>query len=1242
MRAGLSTIQQTLTPEAAEVLNNSIAEASRRNHGQTSPLHVAATLLASPTGLLSQACIRSHPNSSHPLQCRALELCFSVALERLQTAQNADADPPISNALMAALKRAQAHQRRGCPEQQQQPLLAVKVELEQLIISILDDPSVSRVMREASFSSPAVKATIEQSLNNNPNSRSSHPHHNSTSNVSFGSGFGGIAPRLLSNPGQLMTPAAQPQSPAAPLTNRNMYLNPRLQQGAAAQIGNPKGEDTPVAQQRFPAVSLADRNMYFNPRLQQGASGSIGNPKGEETPATQQQSAAPQLANRNMYLNTRLQQGASGSIGNTKGEETPAAQPQSAAPQLANRNMYLNTRLQQGATGQIGNSKGEETPVAQLPSPALPSANQPMYLNPRLQQGPTGQIGNPKGDDVKKVFDIMSKSKKRNPVLVGDSEPEAVAKELLRKIENKEFLDDVNLKNVEIISLEKGLLSDKNQIASKINELGGAIESRIRNGGVILDLGDLKWLVEQPWGSSFGGAQQQKSPVVSETGRMAVMEITKLLERFDGAADEGGNKLWLIGTATCETYMRCQVYHSTMETDWNLQAVPITSRSPLPGMFPRLGTERSLSNSMGSLNPLLKATPSPLPALTNRISENSDPAQKPTFCPQCSENYEKELAKIAAIEKSLSEAKQDPTRPSLPQWLQNAKLNSSDAKTPNVSQVKDQGLLSKAKTQELQKKWRDTCLYLHHSFHQSTRPDKTGLPALSMAKTGLPTLSMNKTGLPTLSMPSLYNPNLPVHRPFQPKLQAMKPLGAALQLNTNQVTSQPAAALLAKSPPTSPVRTELVLGTKRPDTVPEKAEDQAKDLLGCISSEPQAKVLEKFSNSLDADTYKKLLKGLMERAWWQAEAASAVASAITRCRLGNGKRRGSKSRGDIWLLFTGPDRVGKKKIAFALADEVCGASPVIICLGTRREDEDIDMSFRGMTAINRIAEAVRRNPFAVIMLNDIDEADMLVRGNIKRAIERGRLTDSHGREVGLGNAVFIVTGDWSTVNTEAVREGQFVDEKKLASTASGSWQLGLIVRERSAKRRANWSHDGNRQTRPRREATGSLSLDLNLAAAYAEDDRNDGSHNSSDLTIEHEDDLGPVDGQFSITSVPHELVNNVDDSIVFKPVDSSFVRREIKKTIAVKFAMAVDENLPIEIGDDVLEKILGGLWHDRTSLAEWIEHVVGPSFDELLKTRLPSSGDRSGSVVRLVVESDSCDRSKTKDNADWLPDSILV
>ncbi|XP_059668660.1 protein SMAX1-LIKE 3 [Cornus florida] len=170
MRSGGCTLQQSLTTEAASVVKQAVTLAKRRGHAQVTPLHVANTMLVSSTGLLRTACLQSH---SHPLQCKALELCFNVALNRLPTSSSSpmlggpphsQQHPSISNALVAAFKRAQAHQRRGSIENQQQPLLAVKIELEQLIISILDDPSVSRVMREAGFSSTQVKSNVEQAV----------------------------------------------------------------------------------------------------------------------------------------------------------------------------------------------------------------------------------------------------------------------------------------------------------------------------------------------------------------------------------------------------------------------------------------------------------------------------------------------------------------------------------------------------------------------------------------------------------------------------------------------------------------------------------------------------------------------------------------------------------------------------------------------------------------------------------------------------------------------------------------------------------------------------------------------------------------------------------------------------------------------------------------------------------------------------------------------------------------------
>ncbi|XVF34288.1 hypothetical protein REPUB_Repub18cG0046500 [Reevesia pubescens] len=1039
MRAGLSTIQQTLTPEAVSVLNHSIAEASRRNHGQTTPLHVAATLLASPTGFLRQACIKSHPNSSHPLQCRALELCFSVALERLPTAQNANSsspglDPPISNALMAALKRAQAHQRRGCPEQQQQPLLAVKVELEQLIISILDDPSVSRVMREASFSSPAVKATIEQSLN-------------STSSNS-------------------------------------------------ANTAGPIG-------------------LGFRPV------------------------------------------------------------------------------------------------VAAASAVAAPSVNRNLYLNPRLQQGAAGQSGQQRSEEVKMVIDILMRTKKRNPVLVGEPEPKLVVKEILKRIESKEI--DGVLRTVEVIRLEKDFALDKTQMVAKIKELGAQVGAKIGNldcGGVILDLGDLKWLVENNQQVGLATGVQQQQQVVSEAGRAAVAEMGKLLGRFG----EGSGRVWLIGTATCETYLRCQVYHPSMENDWDLQAVPIAARAPLHGMFPRLGSNGILSSSVESLSPLKGfATTAAQP---RQLSENLDPARKTGCCPQCMQNYDQELANLLAakeFEKPSSDIKSESTQPALPQWLQNAKAHDGDVKTVDQTQTKDQEMIRKQKTQELQKKWNDTCLRLHPNFHQ-------------------PSLGSERFAPTALSMTSLYNSSLLGRQPFQPKLPLNRKIGETVQLNTKIVAS----------PPGSPVRTDLVLGRpKITEASPERTQkERVRDFLGCIPFEPQNRFQDlqsnKLLNTLDADSFKKLLKGLIEKVWWQRDAASAVATTVTQCKLGNGKRRGAGSKGDIWLLFTGPDRVGKKKMALALSDQVCGAHPVVICLGSRRDDGESDVSYRGKTVLDRIAEAVRSNPFSVVMLEDIDEADMLVRGSIRRAMERGRLADSHGREISLGNVIFILTANWLPDNLKFLSNGISLDEKKLASLASGGWQLRLFLSEKTAKRRANWLPEEDRATKPRKETGLSLSFDLN-EAADVENDKADGSHNSSDLTVDHEEEHGLTNRLLSnsTSSVSPELLSSVDDAIVFKPVNFGPIRRDIANSITKKLSSIIGDRMTIEIPDEALEKITSGVWIGRTGLEEWTEKALVPSLQQL-KTRLPTSDESL--VVRLELDSESCNRS----DGDWLPSSVKV
>ncbi|KAI5394660.1 protein SMAX1-LIKE 3 [Lathyrus oleraceus] len=160
-----STQLQALTQETETLVKQAINLATRRGHSQVTPLHLATIMLSNPTSLLHKACLQCH---SHPLQFKALEICFNVSLNRLPGSTISSpqySSPSLSNSLIATFKRAQGHQRRATSiESQQQSILALKIEVQQLIISILDDPCISRVMREAGFSSTFVKTKVEQAL----------------------------------------------------------------------------------------------------------------------------------------------------------------------------------------------------------------------------------------------------------------------------------------------------------------------------------------------------------------------------------------------------------------------------------------------------------------------------------------------------------------------------------------------------------------------------------------------------------------------------------------------------------------------------------------------------------------------------------------------------------------------------------------------------------------------------------------------------------------------------------------------------------------------------------------------------------------------------------------------------------------------------------------------------------------------------------------------------------------------
>lgn len=425
----------------------------------------------------------------------------------------------------------------------------------------------------------------------------------------------------------------------------------------------------------------------------------------------------------------------------------------------------------------------------------------------------------------------------------------------------------------------------------------------------------------------------------------------------------------------------------------------------------------------------------------------------------------------------------------------------------------------------------------------------------------------------------------------------------------------------------SSVKTDLVLGPSETDGVFERC--------GGVSPE--------------SDSLKRLCKGLAAKVEWQREPASAVAAAVIRTMSGNCKPRGLRPKADTWLLFTGPDEVGKSRMACALSELVFGGPPISIRIGYARTDDgdgESGVNLRGKMPIDRVADALRRNPFCVVVLEDVDRADAAAKGVIKRAIETGRLADSHGREVGLGSAVFVLMSNCSSGDLK----GSGVEEKILES-AHSSWhlELSLVEETRTGKRRPEWlSEEGDRTVKPRKGSEG-ISLDLNLAIGVsAEDDGGrggggEGSRSSSDLTADHEHEHGRLAiNNCSTSSKAADFIDAVDDAVAFKPVDFGPLRRRISDTITAKFTAIAGNACSLQVDTDALDPLVGTIWLTGGATTdmfdEWSDRVLVPAVRKLKN----SSKLEGGATVRLSsVKGRGCGRRRI-DDGDLLPGSVRI
>ena len=147
----------------------------------------------------------------------------------------------------------------------------------------------------------------------------------------------------------------------------------------------------------------------------------------------------------------------------------------------------------------------------------------------------------------------------------------------------------------------------------------------------------------------------------------------------------------------------------------------------------------------------------------------------------------------------------------------------------------------------------------------------------------------------------------------------------------------------------------------------------------------------------------------------QPKAVSAVAEAVRRGY--SGIRDGS--RPIACLLFTGPTGVGKTELCRALAAEIYGSKDAMIRLDMTEYMEKQSVSrligappgYVGYEEGGKLTEAVRRRPYCLVLLDELEKAHPDVLGILLQIMEEGCLTDSTGRRVSFKNAIVVMTSN---------------------------------------------------------------------------------------------------------------------------------------------------------------------------------------------------------------------------------------
>jgi len=227
--------------------------------------------------------------------------------------------------------------------------------------------------------------------------------------------------------------------------------------------------------------------------------------------------------------------------------------------------------------------------------------------------------------------------------------------------------------------------------------------------------------------------------------------------------------------------------------------------------------------------------------------------------------------------------------------------------------------------------------------------------------------------------------------------------------------------------------------------------DKAKEVDGVVDEEVIAEVVSKMTGvpltRLEKEEAQRLLElenELHKRVVSQDEAIKAISKTIRRAR--SGLKDPHRPMGSF--LFLGPSGVGKTLLSKALAEFMFGDEDAMIMIDMSEYMEKHNVSrligappgYVGYEEGGQLTERIRRRPYSVVLLDEVEKAHPDVFNMLLQIMEEGRLTDSFGRHVDFRNVVMIMT---SNIGADMIKSG-------------GASKFGLGPRSKDKQDEANY------------------------------------------------------------------------------------------------------------------------------------------------------------------------------------------